>query len=437
MKIPFLRVSPLTAVVLVLSVGSFPADSEPLSPALVTRLAEPLRTGNPGLRALARHSDAAQSAAASVRIWADPTLKAGGAAMGSRGPMATQDGDIVLGLSQDLPWMGKETARRSVAREEARSAQVMEEARWIELRRDLSTALANAALSDRLLGLAKDEAAWLRRMEEEAASRHASGTGEAVALLRIANERSRAALSVTNGEGFRLDARATLERMLGRAPVEGLPTLELPPPLSEIRFAPDLVAVAMNAEPRLRRARRRTKEASVRIESARRAGRPDLALGVDSRQYSGDAGLREAMVTLSMSLPWFNRSRYRGELDRERFSAEAARLEQVDLETEVAAEVHHLVTAINSAGREQRLHRDTLLPRIRAALEIELGRWSTGRGEFRDLLDLHRMQVDAEVRLARASAEQWNAIGELLLCCGLDDLEAFVVPAPLAASAKP
>ena len=108
----------------------------------------------------------------------------------------------------------------------------------------------------------------------------------------------------------------------------------------------------------------------------------------------------------------------------------------MDLEAEVAAEVHHQVTAINSAGREQRLHRDTLLPRIRAALEIELGRWSTGRGEFRDLLDLHRMQVDAEVRLARAAAEQWNAIGELLLCCGLDDLEAFVVPAPLAASAK-
>ena len=96
----------MAAVVVVLSPGSFAADAEPLSPALVTRLAEPLRTGHPGLRALARHSDAAQSAAASVRIWADPTLKAGGAAMGSRGPMATQDGDIVLGLSQDLPWMG-------------------------------------------------------------------------------------------------------------------------------------------------------------------------------------------------------------------------------------------------------------------------------------------------------------------------------------------
>jgi outer membrane protein TolC len=161
---------------------------------------------------------------------------------------------------------------------------------------------------------------------------------------------------------------------------------------------------------------------------ARRTGRPDLSLGVDTRQYSGDAGLREAMVTLSMSLPWFNRSRYRRELERERFSAEAVRLEQAELESGVAAEVHHLVTAINSAGRELRLQRDTILARTRAALEIELGRWSAGGGELRDLLELHRQRVDAEVRLARASVDQWNAIAELLLCCGLDDLEAFLVP---------
>lgn len=346
--------------------------------------------------------------------------------MGTRGPSAREEGDLALGVTQPLPVMGKETSRQAVAEEEARTAEVRTEARWIELRRDLSIRLAEAALAERMAVLNRQDAEWLGWVERDLGAVQSARPVSSAAVLRLNRDRLDAELASTNEWSRLRDFRAALNRLLGRPTESGFGPLELPAPIPEIRFAPGLVGIALNAEPRLRLARRESKEASARVVRTRRTARPDLSLAVDSRQYSGGGGVREATVTLNLTLPWANRSRYRKDLRREQALEAAAEMEVRDLEAEVSAEVHHWVTAINAAGREVRLVRERILPQIDASLEVARSQWTAGQTELRDLLELHRQRIEAEGRASRAAADQWIAISQLLLCCGLDDLDAFL-----------
>jgi outer membrane protein TolC len=89
------------------------------------------------------------------------------------------------------------------------------------------------------------------------------------------------------------------------------------------------------------------------------------------------------------------------------------------------------------------LYRDEIIPRSEQALASAQAEWETGRGLFRDVLEAHRMLLDARLMEARAVSEQWQMLSELVLCCGLGDLEALLLleapsstPAPGARNAN-
>jgi hypothetical protein len=50
--------------------------------------------------------------------------------------------------------------------------------------------------------------------------------------------------------------------------------------------------------------------------------------------------------------------------------------------------------------------------------------WRTGRSIFHEVLEARRLLLDGRLMYARAVAEQYRALAELVLCCGLGDLEA-------------
>ena len=55
--------------------------------------------------------------------------------------------------------------------------------------------------------------------------------------------------------------------------------------------------------------------------------------------------------------------------------------------------------------------------------------WETGRSTLREVLDARRDALDAQLMTARATAEQYQMLAELLLWSGLESFEAL---APLA-----
>lgn len=396
--------------------------AEVVTPLAVHRLAGSIPERHPGLQALELRAGAAQAQAEATRRWADPTLRAGGIGFTSRGPLASEEGDIALGITQTLPVFGKESSARAVAQAEAKTARETAEVRIPILQRDLMERLLELALIHRSIDLAEADRVWLQRIFDTLETRHASGKVSAPQLLQLRNELSQAETRLRLLRIDTQDAAARINRVLGYPIDRAVGSWELPSKAAPITYQPDWPRHALAAEPQLRVARTLSAEASARVEATRRSRRPNLSLGLDSRQYSGDGGLRNGAAILSVSLPWFNGDQYRKDLTRDRLRLEAAHREVANLEAEVTLEIHHWVTRIESARIRAELAEETLLPRIRTALESATAALSAGLGELRDTLDLRRQWLDAQSSQATAIAEQWSAIAELLLLCGWHDL---------------
>lgn len=404
------------------------ACSDVVTPAAVDRLAGFIREQHPGLQALHLRAGAAQAQAEATRRWADPTLRAGGIGFADRGPLASEEGDVALGITQPLPVFGKESAARAVADAEAKTASETADTRFRVLKRDLMERLIQAALLNRTRALTEADLSWLRQALLHVQARQASGSVSAVQVLQLRNEVSETETRLRLQQIESQDAAARIHRLLGRPLDSTHGAWELPPKARPLTYRPEWSRQALAEEPRLRVARKLSEEAEARVEATRKSRRPNLALGLDSRQYSGDGGLRNGSATLSLTLPWLNRNQYRKDLSRDRLRFDAAQREVADLEAEVTLEIHHWLTRIEGARIRAELAGDTLIPRIRAALDTATAGLSAGSGDLRDILELRRTWLEAESKQAAAIADQWTAIADLLLTCGWSDLPQDSIP---------
>lgn len=404
--------------------------AEVVSPTAVQRLAETLRPRHSGLLALGLRADAAREEAEAVRTWADPTLRGGGVAYGARGPAPAEEGDIALGISQPLPVFGKESAARELARAGSRTAQEAQDAKFQILKRDLMERLLEAAFLHRQIELAESDLEWLRKIASALEARLPGGTVTPAQWIRLRNEVSEAETRVHLRQVEAKDAAVRINRVLGSPIDRPVGRWELPAKARPLAYQPGWSRQALAFEPRLRLARKASEEADARVESTRRSRRPNLSLGLDSRQYSGDGGFRNGSATLSLSLPWFNRDAYARDLSRDRLRAEATRREVSDLEAEVTLEIHHWVTRTESARIRAELAEETLIPRIRTAQDTAAAALASGTGDLRDVLDLRRQGLEASIDHASAIRDQWSAIAELLLVCGWQELPGTETPIP-------
>jgi outer membrane protein TolC len=171
------------------------------------------------------------------------------------------------------------------------------------------------------------------------------------------------------------------------------------------------------------------KQAQATAEMTRKSRLPDVSLGVEGRQYTGDGEFRSGMFTLRFSLPWFNEGKYRKDYERDKERQKTAEEEREDQMLMVRDELHHLSVEIEASRREALLYSDEITSRSTQALTSRLADWETGHGMFRDVLDARRMLLDSELMSARSTAEQNQMLAELLLWAGLDNVEALT---PLA-----
>src|SRR6266581_965492 len=105
------------------------------------------------------------------------------------------------------------------------------------------------------------------------------------------------------------------------------------------------------------------KKAQAAAELTRKARLPDVSLGLEGRQYSGDGEFRSGMFTLRFSLPWLNRDKYRKDYQRDKERQKSAEQEREDQVLMVREELHHLAVGIESMRREALLHREEITAR--------------------------------------------------------------------------
>jgi outer membrane protein TolC len=397
----------------------------PLTPTLINQLAEEMSTNHPGLQALTARWRAAQHATNVVRTWEDPTFKFGGATASERGPDLREDGDLIYAWEQKLPLFGKATAARHVAQAEAEVEHARQVAQYQALRRDLAKGLFQLARFDRTLELSTEDLTWLERTVTVAEENYRAGTGKQIDVLRLQNERARRADQLRTEHARRQHQQFAINRLLNRNLATPLPPLVLPSTARPIVYNQKLADVAARFEPKLRQMEKETKQAEAAWKLAQRSSWPDVSAGIEGRQYSGDGGFREGTFLVSLNLPWLNRRALRSEKARTADRLRATELEAADYKLTVQQDVHQLTVAIDAARREALLYGEEILPRARTALTSAFNSWQANEGLLTDLLEARRMVIEAQLAQARAITEQYQAMSELVLCCGLGDLEAL------------
>lgn len=394
-----------------------------LTPALVNQFAEEMRTNHPALAAAAARTNAAAAGIAAVRTWEDPMLKVG--AMAAEQMMRAEDGDIAYGAEQKLPLWGKPALARRVARAELEVEIAGGEMQFQQLRSELAKALFRTALAERIVAVDEQDLAYVQTLADAMEANYAVGGVTRFDLLQIQNERAKRLEQLKTARAQLTHERLALNRFLNHDLNFAWPALDLPPVAGPVVYNGRLVQMALKNEPKLRMMRGQIKQAEAMVASTRRMRLPEVSVGAEGRNYSGNGEWRQAGFMVSFNLPLFNRAKYRADIRRDEAKLQTVEAETADYELAVREEVHDLTVKIDVGRREAVLYRDEIIPRSEAALESARSAWEAGRGMFRDVLDARRMLLDARLMFARAVAEQYQMMSELVLCCGLGDLEAL------------
>jgi outer membrane protein TolC len=201
--------------------------------------------------------------------------------------------------------------------------------------------------------------------------------------------------------------------------------LKLPTVAGPVIYNERLTQFATKYEPKLRMLREQTSQAQATVDATRRSRYSDVSAGFLGRNYSGNGEFRQAEIMLSFSLPIINSKKYRADIRRDEARLKTTELEATDYELSVREEVHNLTARIDAARREALVYQDEIIPRSESALASARAGWESGRGMFRDVLEARRMLLEGRLMYARAVSEQYQMLSDLVLCCGIGDLEAL------------
>jgi outer membrane protein TolC len=381
---------------------------------------------SPALAAAGARSDAASAAVNSVRVWEDPTFTLGFWQSSSKGFEASQEGDIIYGIEQKLPTFGRPELARHVAEAEAAKEQLNVGYETEKLRRDLTVALVELALADESVGLAQQDLGWLEATVTAVDNRYKVGQSSQVEWLKIQTERAKAANDLTTLKLERDHRQVEINRLLNRDLHAPWSVVALPGIADAVPYDDRLVSAALNFEPELKVMRQEIAENEAAAQMTKRQRLPEIGVGVEGRQFSGDGGFREGTVTVNFSLPWLNSKRYDSDFRRDQARVRAAERDAADYTLSVGEEVHHLTVDLDTARRQALLYRDEIIPLTEQTLASASTAWENHLGLFQDVLDTRRMLVENRLALAQSVADQARTLAELTLLTGIKDFPSYV-----------
>jgi outer membrane protein TolC len=403
-----------------------PTDGQlAITPDIVDRLLHEARAANPALEASGARADAASAAIDSVRKWEDPTFSLGLWQSAPQGMKASQEGNIIYGVEQRLPVFGRPELARNTAEARAATARLGVAYDIQRLRRDLSVNLHELAFADRSLELGREDLRWLEATVSAVDSRYRAGKSSQVEWLRAQTERAKVADNITTLELEREHEQVLLNRLLNRNLHTPWPRVALPDVAGRVPFSDALVRDAMDWAPKLKILREETEESEAEALLTRRQRLPAIGVGLEARQYSGDAGIREGMLTVDFTLPWLNGKQYDSDLRRDLALKRARERDAADYELSIREDVHHLTVDLDNSRRQALLYRGQIIPLTEQTLSSAEAAWESGLGPFQDVLDAHRMLVENRLTVARAVTDQADRLADLTLLTGVYDLSSY------------
>lgn len=247
-------------------------------------------------------------------------------------------------------------------------------------------------------------------------ARYNAGTAARLDVVKAQVDASQAQNDLIANERDIANARASLNRLIGRSlgrPVEPADTLTPPPPLPDLE---DLRARAQALRPEIQTLRAQRQGARAATTLAKEYWLPDLNVGLSG---SGQPGSANSFSTgVSIGFPIFFWQHRSGEV------AEAAHRERelaanaVDLAAQVEQDVRNAFADASTALRQVAFIRDELLPETQTAHRIAATSYALGGSSALDVLSARRDLIAAQTQYSQALGAANDAIARLELAVG-------------------
>ena len=338
--------------------------------------------------------------------------------------------EAVLTFTQKLPWFGKLSGAGQAAMEEA-----LEKAwEWRSLQRgnvlEIKEAYYNLLYLGEALRITDEDLAALRRYEEIALTRYATGKGIQQNVVKVQGEVTRLKERKIILGRQRDVARRRLARLAGTPLVDYTVRTE----------EPSMPAVAVDLEDLYGRVHAGRDELQARLHAlrarqeevrlAKKQFWPDLTLGLnyiivgDRKDPAGilnppeDDGKDAVGILASINLPiWPHK--VRAGVDEARLMEMRARAAYARQEDLVIYEVQDAYVNLESLVEQWRLYRDLLVPQAKQSLESSEAAYKTGKLTFLELLDSERFLLNVRYGYAKVRSEYLIALARMERALGV------------------
>jgi outer membrane protein, heavy metal efflux system len=382
-------------------------------PALVLTRREAIDSAlahNPQIRIAREQIAQARAAGVENTAFPDPTLS--GDLTGQTGPTnfrSNTGSDVGIGLS--LPFPAKFLLRHRVSGADVAAAEFS----LVQLQQQTASQTVQAydalivALRHRADLLEGDSLA--KDFTKKTEVRFNAGSVPRLDVLKARVDLAQAENDLLANQRDLANARATLNRVLGRPlgfGIEAAETLSIPGELP----APDsLVAIALSHRPELLGLERQRSGASAATALAQMYLLPDVDLGVAKNMSQGTSS--SYTTSIGFSVPLFFWNHQRGEVSAARHHERELDASYADLQAQVDLDVRTTHASAATALQQAIYLRDALLPEARRAYEIALTSYGLGGSSALDVLDARRTLLTAEGQYADALGAANDARADL------------------------
>lgn len=383
---------------------------QPTDPAYLESLRNAVRTNHPTATAARQRVQAAKASIRSVRLWDDPMVGLG--LMAAEREMRQDDGDLMFMVEQVLPRPSLYAARKTKARSEYSMAQAEARSAVLNLETLATQSALELALLDEMIAIQTNQVDWISQITVNAREKLNDPAASASEPLRIESELAQERLKLDAALRTRLRFSQQLNILLGRPPAETWPPLRLPESADLTPFVAGDLNRILESNPMLQGLLSAADAARAELEVARRERKPIFSVGAGSSLYSG-GDFRQATVTAKMSLPLFNRSVYRANIERAQHQQQSAELEIDALQRKLQGEAISAQTEAENSAQQAVTFTREVIPRAQQAAQSIQNAWVLSKATLLEVLEARRALLNAQLEQRRAVASQLAALETL------------------------
>jgi outer membrane protein TolC len=410
----------------VFAARAFAQESPTSHTGSITPLSELLaeaEKNNPQIEAARQGWQAAKLVPTQVSTLPDPQFNLQHVSVGSPRPFSGYTNSdfayLGLGVSQDIPYLGKLRLKGEIAKRDAEVSQQQVESVRRAVLSELKGTYFQLAYLSKTLTILEEDGELLKQVEQAADARYRSGLGTQQDVLQAQLQKTKLLREITMHHLQVGKLEAQLKQLLNRSQespdIETADLLETP----LVQTYADLLAAAQVQNPEIAGAQKMIERQSLQVDLARKDFYPDFNVQYMWQRTDPTQFRAYYMLSVGIKVPIYRSRKQRPELAQAESEQLRARSELQAQSQQLAGDLRSQYVIVQQTSELLKIHREGLSPQARSEFHSGLAAYQSNKQDFQALLTAFLDVLHLDEDYWQNVAEYETAIARLEQLTGL------------------